>query len=169
MRINLGFVLNIIDDLQSHLTSQDYITCMNTLRDANKIVKNHEDTVCSLWRAYYELKDENEFYVLLLEFIDSHNMSVPLSFEYDKYKLALANDYVHNLNDSDDDHDKIDYDVITYLQHLRRIKIKYETFMLREHPELIDRAAKYIMQMSSYNDFEFCGRDYCFDFDEIEC
>ena len=169
MPINLGFVLNIIDDLQEHLSSQDYITCMNTLRDANKLVKEHEEKICCLWRAYYELKDENEFYALLLEFIDSQNISVPRSFEYDKYKLLLAKDYLYNLNDSDDDHEKIDYDVVTYLQNLRRIKVKYETFMLREHPELIDIAAKYIMQMSNYNDFEFCGRDYYFDFVELEC
>ena len=168
MPINLGFVLNIIDDLQSHLSSQDYITCMNTLRDANKLVKEHEEKLCCLWRAYYELKDENEFYVQLLEFIDSQNISVPRSFERDKYNLAMANYYLHNLNDSDDDHERIDYDVVTYLQNLKRIKVKYETFMMREHPDLIDDAAQYIMQMSSYNDFEFCGRDY-FEFDEFEC
>ena len=64
MTINLGFVLNIIDDLQSHLTSQDYITCMNTLRDANAIVKKHEEKICALWRVYYELRDENELTIV---------------------------------------------------------------------------------------------------------
>ena len=38
MRVELGFVLNVIDDVKEHLKEQDYITCMNILRDANKII-----------------------------------------------------------------------------------------------------------------------------------
>ena len=160
MPLNLGFVLNIIDDLQAHLSSQDYITCMNTLRDANKIIKKHEAEVCALWTAYYDLRDDNEFYTLLLEFIGTQSIAFPPSFDYDMENLASANEYLHELDDSDDNHDRIDDDVVIHLNNLKRIKIRYETFISREHPELIDDAAIYIMKRSSYDDFYFCGQHF---------
>jgi len=161
MPINLGFVLNIIDDLQEHLSSQDYITCMNTLRDANAVVKKHEEKICALWRVYYELRDENDFYVLLLDFIDMRNIPVPRTFDSDRHNLAMANEYLHGLNDSDDDHYKINDVVITYLHNLKKIKIKYERLLCSMYPELISTAADHIMRFSNYVEFTFCGQRFC--------
>ena len=160
MPVNLGFVLNIIDDLCEHLSNQDYMTCMNTLRDANKIINKYEAELSTLWSAYYELRDENDFYTLFLEFISTQNITFPRLFDRDRDNLALANDYLHDLDDSDENHERIDNDVVTYLKILKRIKTKYETFMSREHPELIDEAAMYIMKRSGYDDFDFCGRHF---------
>lgn len=161
MPINIGFVLNIIDDVKEHLSNQDYITCMNVLRDANAVIKSHEKRISSLWIAYYELRDENDFYMLFLEFIGTQNMTFPLSFNRDRDNLSLADDYLHGLvDDSDDNHERIDDDILLHLQNLKRIKIEYETFLSREHPELIDEAAIYIMKRSGYDDFDFCGRNF---------
>ena len=160
MPTNLAFVLNAIDDLSEHLSSHDYVTCMNTLCNADKIIKKHEAKICALWRAYYELRDENEFYILFLEFIYTQNIKFPRSFNRDRANLALANEYLNDLDDSDDNHERIDDDAVMYLYNLKRIKNKYETFMSREHPELIDEAAKYIMNRSGYEDFYFCGRNF---------
>lgn len=160
MQINLGFILNIIDDLKEHLSNQDYITCMNTLRDANKIIKNHEAKLSTLWNAYYELRDETSFYTLFLVFISTQNIAFPRLFDRDMDNLALANDYLHDLNDSDENHERIDDNVVMYLNIVKRIKTKYETFLSREHPELIDEAAIYIMKRSGYDDFDFCGRHF---------
>ena len=160
MPINLAFVLNIIDDLKEHLSNQDYITCMNTLRDANKVTQKHEEKLSSLWSDYYELRDENDFYTLFLEFIGTQIITFPRSFDHDRYNLALADDYLHDLDDSDENHERIDHVVVVYLNNLKRIKRKYETFICREHPELIDAAAIYIMKRSGYDDFDFCGRHF---------
>ena len=158
MRVELGFVLNVIDDVKEHLKEQDYITCMNILRDANKIILSYERRVCNLWDAYYELRDENEFYKLLLDFIGTKPIEVPRSFDHDVNSLSNATDYLSNLDDSDENHEMIDDDVVLHLQNLERIKRKYERFMQTKHPELIDEAAKYIMDHSGYDDFEFCNR-----------
>ena len=64
MPINLGFVLNIIDDLKERLSNQDYINCMNTLRDANKIIQKHEEKLSNLWSDYYELRDEYDLLIV---------------------------------------------------------------------------------------------------------
>jgi len=160
MPINIGFVLNIIDDVKEHLSNQDYITCMNTLRDANRVIQKHEAKLDILWDAYYELRDENEFYMLFLEFIGTQNMTFPRSFNRDRANLSLADDYLHGLDDSDDNHERIDDDIILHLKNLNKIKTQYETFMSREHPELIDAAAFYIIKRSGYDDFDFCGRHF---------
>jgi hypothetical protein len=158
MRIELGIVLNAIDDVKEHLKEQDYITCMNILRDANKIILSHERRVCNLWGVYYKLRDEAEFYELLLDFIENKSIEVPRSFDHDVNSLSNATDYLSNLDDSDENHEMIDDDVVLHLQNLKRIKRKYERFMQTKHPELIDEAAMYIMMHSSYSDFEFCNR-----------
>lgn len=158
MRVELGVVLNAIDDVKEHLKEQDYITCMNILRDANKIILSHERRVGNLWGAYYELRDENEFYELLLDFIGTKPIEVPLSFDHDVICLSNARDYLANLDDSDENHEMIDDDVVLHLQNMEKIKRKYERFMQTKHPDLIDEAGKYIMKHSGYDDFEFCGR-----------
>lgn len=158
MRIELGIVLNVIDEVKEHLKEQDYITCMNILRDANKIVSEHERRVCDLWGAYYSLRDENAFYELLLDFIETKNIEVPSSFNRDRINLSNATEYLCDLDDTDENHERIDDTVIRHLNNLERIKRKYERFMRVEHPEFIDEAAMHIIMHSCYNDFEFCGR-----------
>jgi len=158
MPINIGFVLNIIDDVKEYLSNQDYITCMNTLRDANRVIQKHEAKLPILLDAYYELRDENEFYMLFLEFISTQNMTFPRSFNHDRANLSLAHDYLHGLDDDADE--RIDDDIMLYLTNLNQIKTQYETFMIREHPELIDAAAIYIIKRSGYDNFDFCGRHF---------
>lgn len=160
MRVELGIVLNVIDEVKEQLKEQDYITCMNVLRDANKIILAHERRVCDLWGAYYKLRDETDFYELLLDFIGSKNIEVPNSFHRDTKNLSNATDYLCDLDDSDESHDRIDDNVIRHLNNLERIKRKYERFMQVDHPELIDEAAMHIIMHSCYNDFEFCGRTF---------
>jgi hypothetical protein len=160
MPINLGFILNIIDDLKEHLRNQDYITCMNILRDANKVIQKHEEKLSNLWSDYYELRDGNDFYTLFVEFISTQMISFPRSFDRDRHHLALADDYLHDLDDSDENHERIDDAVVVHLNNLKRIKRKYETFICTDHPELIDAAAIYIMKRSGYDDFDFCGRHF---------
>lgn len=158
MRIELGTVLNAIDDVKEHLKEQDYITCMNILRDANKIILSHERRVCNLWDVYYRLRDENEFYELLLSFIGTKSIEVPRSFDHDVNSLSNARDYLYDLDDSDENHEMIDDDVVLHLHNLERIKRKYERFIQTKHPELINEAAMYIMMHSCYDDFDFCNR-----------
>lgn len=166
MRIELGTVLNVIDDVKEHLTEQDYITCMNILRDANKIILSHEERVCNLWGAYYSLRDENEFYEVLLDFIGTKPIEVPRSFDHDVNCLSNARDYLANLYDSDENDEMIDDDVILHLQNMERIKKKYEKkFIQTKHPELIDEAGEYILKHSGYEGFEFCGRLFKFKFE----
>jgi hypothetical protein len=133
---------------------------MNALRDANKIITKHESHLSTLWTAYYELRDENSFYVLFLEFIGTQNIKFPQLFDLDMSNLAMADDYLNDLDDSDENHEKIDNDVVMHLNILKRIKSKYESFMARKHPELIDAAALYIMRRSGHDDFDFCGRHF---------
>jgi hypothetical protein len=160
MPINLGFILNILDNFSEQLGNQDYITCMNTLRDANRVIQKHEEWLSGLWNNYYALRDENEFYMLFLEFISTQVFVFPRSFDQDRYNLALADDYLHDLDDSDENYERIDHAVVEHLHNLKRIKRKYESFICREHPELIDAAAIYIMQRSGYDNFDFCGRHF---------
>lgn len=160
MRIELGTVLNAIDDVKEHLKEQDYITCMNVLRDANQIILQHEKKMDDLWFTYYNLRCENGFYILLLDFIGIKNIEVPRSFIRDRNHVLDADDYLSNFDDSDKNYEKIDNNVIKHWNNVERIKEEYEQFMSDECPELIDEAAEYIMKHSGYGCFDFCGKKF---------